>query len=75
MDFIVNLLLSTYDRRIYNSILVIVDRYTKISIYIAYNKTYITEDLINLFYKEIIYKYGIPKGIVLDRSSVFTSAY
>jgi hypothetical protein len=54
---------------------VIIDRYTKMSIYIVYNKTYIVEDLIDLFYEEIIYKYGIPKGIVLDRSSIFTSIY
>jgi hypothetical protein len=45
------------------------------SIYIVYNKTCIVEDLIDLFYEEIICKYSIPKGIVLDRGSVFTSAY
>jgi hypothetical protein len=45
------------------------------SIYIIYNKTCIAEDLIDLFYEEIIYKYGIPKGIVLDRDSIFTSTY
>jgi hypothetical protein len=43
------------------------------SIYIVYNKTCIAEDLIDLFYEEIIYKYSIPKGIVLDRGSIFTS--
>jgi hypothetical protein len=75
MDFIVDLPLSTYNERVYNSILVIVDRYTKMSIYIAYNKTCIVEDLTDLFYEEIIYKYGIPKGIVSDRGSIFTSAY
>jgi hypothetical protein len=75
MDFIVNLPLSTYDGRVYNSILVIIDRYTKMSIYIVCNKTYTAEDLIDLFYEEIIYKYGIPKGIVLDRGSIFTSTY
>jgi hypothetical protein len=75
IDFIINLLLSIRDGRVYNSILVIIDRYTKMSIYIAYNKTCIAEDLIDLFYEEIIYKYGIPKDIVLDRGSIFTSTY
>jgi hypothetical protein len=75
MDFIVNLLLSTRNRRVYDAILIIVNRFTKISIYIAYNKIYIVEDLTDLFYEEVIYKYSIPKGIMLDRGSIFTSAY
>jgi transposase InsO family protein len=75
MDFIVDLPPSTRDGRVYDSILVIVDRYTKMSIYIACNKTCTAEDLADLFHEEIICKYGIPKGIVSDRGSVFTSAY
>jgi hypothetical protein len=75
IDFTVNLPLSTRNERVYDSILVIVDRFTKMSIYIAFNKIYIVENLMDLFYKEIICKYGIPNGIVLDRGSVFTSAY
>jgi hypothetical protein len=75
MDFIVNLPLSTRNGRVYDAILIIVNRFTKISIYITYNKTCIAEDLIDLFYEEVIYKYGIPKGIVLDRGSIFTSTY
>jgi hypothetical protein len=75
IDFIVNLLPSTCNGRVYDAILVIVDRFTKMSIYITYNKTCTAEDLVDLFYEEVICKYGIPKGIVLDRGSVFTSAY
>jgi penicillin V acylase-like amidase (Ntn superfamily) len=75
MDFIVDLPPSNRNGRVYNSILVIVDRFTKNAIYIPYNKTYTIEDLTNIFYKEIICKYSVPKGIVLDRGSVFTSTY
>jgi penicillin V acylase-like amidase (Ntn superfamily) len=75
MDFIVNLPPSTCNGRVYDAILIIVDRFTKMSIYIAYNKTCTAEDLADLFYEEVICKYSIPKGIVSDRGSVFTSAY
>jgi hypothetical protein len=60
MDFIIDLLLSTYNGHVYNSILVIIDRFTKIAIYILYNKTYTIEELTNIFYEEIIYKYRVP---------------
>jgi hypothetical protein len=60
MDFIVDLLPSTRNGRVYNSILVIIDRFTKIVIYIPYNKTYTTEELTDIFYEEIICKYGVP---------------
>jgi hypothetical protein len=75
MDFIVDLPLSTHNERVYDSILVIVDRFTKMSIYIACNKTCIAENLADLFFEEIICKYSIPNRIVLDRGSIFTSAY
>jgi hypothetical protein len=60
---------------VYDSILVVVDRYTKTARYIPCNKTCTAEELATLFYTEIVCRYGIPKGIVSDRGSVFTSAY
>jgi hypothetical protein len=65
----VDLLPSTRNGRVYNSILVIIDRFTKIAIYIPYNKTCTIEELADIFYEEIIYKYRVPQGIVLDRGS------
>jgi hypothetical protein len=75
MDFIVDLPPSAYEGKAYNSILVIVDRYTKIARYIPYNKTCTSVQLTDLFIKEIVYKYGMLKGIMSDRGSIFTSAY
>jgi hypothetical protein len=60
MDFIVDLPPSTRNRHVYNSILVTIDRFTKIATYIPYNKTCTTEELTDIFYEEIICKYGIP---------------
>ena len=75
MDFIIDLLLSTYNSSVYDSIFVVVDRYTKVAMYIACNKTCTAEKLASLFYDEIICRYSVPNGIVSDRGSVFTSAY
>jgi uncharacterized membrane protein len=75
IDFIIDLPPSAYEGKAYNSILVIVDRYTKIVRYIPYNKTYTSVQLTDLFIKEIVCKYSMLKGIVLDRGSIFTSTY
>ena len=75
MDFITDLPPSKRDGSVYDSILVVVDRYTKMARYIACNKTCIAEKLVALFYDEIIYRYSIPNGIISDRSSVFISIY
>ena len=40
MNFIINLPPSTFEGKVYDLILVIVDYYTKIARYIPYNKTY-----------------------------------
>lgn len=75
MDFIVDLPPSSRNGAVYDSILVVVDRYTKMARYIPCNKTCTAERLASLFYDEIICRYGVPNGIVSDRGSVFTSAY
>jgi hypothetical protein len=75
IDFIIDLPLSTYNGAVYNAILVVVNRYTKIARYIPYNKTCIAEKLVSMFYNEIIYRYDILNSIVSNRGSVFTSAY
>ena len=58
-----------------DSILVVVDRYTKMSIYIATNKTVTAEQLAEVFLQRVIRSFGLPKGIVSDRGSVFTSKF
>ena len=53
IDFITDLLYSINKTTgiVYNSILVIIDQYTKISKYILYKKTTSIKDLTNLFLK------------------------
>ena len=58
-----------------DSILVIVDRFTKIMYYFAVNKIITSQELAMLFYNEIEYRkrVGALEGVVSDRGFIFTS--
>ena len=59
----------------YNSILVIVNRYTKISRYALTVLTIDAVDLLKLFVYKIVKTFGTPNGIVTDCRSIFTSNF
>ena len=75
MDFITGLPPSKRAGIVYDSILVVVDRFTKMARYLATKKTITAEELGELFFFEIACRFGIPAGVVSDRGSVFTSAF
>ena len=75
MDFIMGLPPSRYLGRVYNTILVVINYYTKVSRYIPYLKTTSSEELADLFIQNWTKDFGVPAGIVTDRGSVFTSAF
>ena len=77
MDFITDLPPSTETShpKAFDSILVIVDRYTKMSRYIPCRKTIDAPELSRLFFRDWVKDYGIPLDIVSDRGSVFTSKF
>jgi transposase InsO family protein len=75
MDFITDLPPSVRGDRVYDAILVIVDRYTKLAIYVPCNKTCTADDLATMLQEHVIHRFGVPEGIVTDRGSVFTSEY
>lgn len=74
MDFITNLLPSKRAGCVYDSILVVVDRYSKMHRYLATTKRCTAAELAVLLRDEIVSKLGMPAGIVSDRGSVFPSA-
>jgi hypothetical protein len=43
------------------------------NIYILINKTYDSIELISLLIDVVIYRYGVLKGIISNRGSVFTN--
>ena len=73
MDFITDLPPSRNNKAVYDAILVIVDRFSKISLYIPAKKTRRAEDLADSFVERVISRFGVPKGVVSDRGSVFIS--
>jgi hypothetical protein len=72
MDFIVGLP-RTQAR--YDLILVIVDRLTKVAHFIPVKMTYSGAKLAELYMSKIICLHGVPKKIMSDRCSQFTSKF
>jgi hypothetical protein len=60
---------------IFNSILVIIDRFTKYEYFISYKESLLAEKLVYAFNKHIIGNYGISKKIINDRDKLFTSRF
>ena len=75
VDFITGLPYSRHRRNIYDSVLVVVDRFTKMARYIPTLKSLKAVEFADLFVEEIVGRFGTPNGIVSDRGSVFTSAF
>jgi len=67
MDFITDLPEST--RSGYTGILVIVDRLTKMAIYLPCRKDIDSPELARLFFEHVICKRGVPDNIVTDRGT------
>ncbi|WVZ63980.1 hypothetical protein U9M48_013566 [Paspalum notatum var. saurae] len=72
MDFIVGLLRT---QKGYNSIWVVVDRLTKVAHFIPVDTTYSGARLAELYISRIVCLHGVPKRIISDRGSQFTSRF
>jgi len=72
---IVKLPLVSRNGKVFDSILVVVDRYTKIVVYIPYNELIDTSKLVDLFIEHIIYRFSALDSIVSDRGLLFTSRF
>jgi hypothetical protein len=72
MDFIVGL---PRTRNGYDSIWVIVDRLTKVAHFIPVKTTYSGAQLVDLYMSRIVCLHGVPKKIVSDRGTQFTSHF
>jgi hypothetical protein len=72
MDFIVGL---PRTRDVYDSIWVIVDRLTKVAHFVPVKTTYPGAQLTELYMSRIVCLHGVPKKIVSDRGTQFTSHF
>ncbi|MBW0491683.1 hypothetical protein O181_031398 [Austropuccinia psidii MF-1] len=71
MDFITQLPLSNN----FDSILVVVDRFSKVEIFIPAYGTITSLDLAQIFISHLFSKHGLPVSIVSDRGSLFVSSF
>ena len=75
MNFIMKLLSNKKHDVIYDSILIIIDRYIKMIKYILIIKKINVAELTKVFFKKIILRFEISNKIVNDRKFVFTNAF
>jgi hypothetical protein len=76
MDFIVGLPESqTWSGKRRNSVLVVVDRLTKYALFIPTSNTLTASGLADVLLAHVFSRFGIPKGIVSDRVSLFISKF
>ena len=66
MDFIIDLLLSNVTGCIYDAVLVIVNRFTKLARYLSLRKDLTTEGLAEVFLIEVVCWFSISTGIIFS---------
>ena len=59
----------------YNSIMVIVDRFTKYLIVVLFKETHTVEQLGHLLLDRLVRDYRVPITVITDRDKLFTSNY
>ena len=75
MDFITGLPPSKHGGLVYDAILVVVDAFTKYALYIPCRKDINVDQLTELMIDRVIPLLGVPKNLVSDRGSLFTSHF
>ena len=75
MNFIIELPFNCYENDIYNAILVVVDRYSKMTLYIFAKSTWSTEDLADVLFDKMFLIFFEIRKVIFDRSSLFVNDY
>jgi len=73
MDFVTDLPESMASA--YTGILVMVDRLTKMAIYLPCRKDIDSPELARMFFEHMICKHGVPDNIITDCGTQFTSRF
>ena len=55
----------------YDSIFIIVDKFTKWGYFIAYTEEILTEDVVQVYVKEVFSRYRVLDKIILDKDTRF----
>jgi hypothetical protein len=75
MNFITDFSFSKRSDDVYDSVLVIIDRYIKMTFYISVTKKIIAIELAKIIFDHVMLKYDASKDVVSNREFVFMSAY
>ncbi len=75
MNFITNFSSSKRSNDVYDSVLVIINRYIKMTFYIFVTKKITVVELAKIIFDHVMLKYDVSKDVVSNREFVFTSAY
>ena len=75
MNFIIELSFNRYENDIYNIILVVIDRYSKMTFYISAKSTWLTEDLADVLFDKMFLIFFEIREVISDRNSFFVSDY
>ena len=59
----------------YDSILIIIDKFTKWGYFITYIKEILVKDVVQVYIKEVFLKYGVLDKIILNKNTKFTLAF
>jgi len=75
MNFITSLPLNKRYRRVYNTVLIIINKYIKILRYILITKIIDSAGLVELIFEEIILKFRVPNRIISNKGSIFINTF
>ena len=59
----------------YDSIFIIIDKFTKWGYFIVYTKEILVKDIVQVYIKEVFIRYRAPAKIILDRDIRFILAF
>ena len=76
MNFVTKLLINrNWNEVVYDFILVVVNRFTKMTHYVSITKTIFAKNLTKIFMKKIIKLHDIFALVIIDRNTIFTSKF
>ena len=75
MNFVIELFSSKRRDVVYNSILMIIDRYIKMNKYISIIKKIDVAELTKVFFEKIVLRFDMSDEIINDRNSVFINEF
>ena len=75
MNIIIQLSLNKYNDVVYNSIIIIICKYFKMTIYLLVKFIMTISQIYDLFQNKIFLQYDLSNDIVFDKKNLFTSNF